>query len=180
MKIHKVLLVFLLFSGTYLTVSAQDMWFRNLKKLKWLNQISQIELLKSNKIDVEKILGVPEYFDESFLGRDFIKSYLTKKGKVTIKFTRHQCWTKNRRYIPAGVVEKVRFDPENKIKLSELGLPLSELDKTDEDDTPLEIYTNKKNGIEIVAQDGEVTGIIFTSPDDMEFDCENSKKQPLN
>lgn len=173
MKIHlKFLAIIILLIGTNITSFAQTSWLENLKKQEWLKQISQIYLLESSATDVERILGKPEYFDEGFLGRDFIKSYTIASGRVTVTYITERCKAKNGE-VKKDTVEEINFSPAIEIKLADLRLPLSQFEKSKEDDTPIEFYTNEEYGIEIEVQNNEVTGIDFTPPKSLNFECKN-------
>jgi hypothetical protein len=149
---------------TTCVIRAQDDWFIKLKQMPWLSKVNKIALLKSTRQDAEQILGIPED-DKEYSRADWIKNYNIENGRVTLTFTTEEC-TLTSGEVKKGVVEKIGFSLKSKINFKSLKLPLQKFEKSVEDDVPsLLIYENKKNGITIYVEFGNINSMVFVPPE---------------
>jgi hypothetical protein len=152
----------------------QDEWHKALKQQAWLHPLNKIELARTSSTEVAKILGPPEYFDETFLGRELIKYYELAGGRVTVSYTGANCVSSDGKKVPKSVVEEVEFSPKKKIRFSSLKLPLHAFSVAEESDTPILIYSNSKRGVRIAVLNGLVHSIVFKLPDGAEIECKGN------
>lgn len=138
-----------------------------------MNKVNKIELLKTNKAEVEQILGKPENL--GYETADWVENYNIENGRITITYTTQECVSKYGK-VNEGVVEEISFDPKQDILfsnlVSNLKIPIKQFKKTKDSHTPLLIYGNEKHGITFTVQHiGTINPIDFSPPKWMNFGC---------
>lgn len=112
------------------------------------NSWNGITLLKSNRADVEKILGQP---NENSRGR-FAASYTTKWGRVFVLYSTGPCFGKpsNGWDVPELTVISVSVYPQPEPDFDESKINLNEFEKRPDPSSLSEVaYTNVKAGVSI-------------------------------
>ena len=170
MKLKIFILVFMILSILPRYVSAQRTeWLVKLKQMEWMSKVSKIQLLKTTRAEVEKILGKPDI--RGYEKANFLKTYITENGEIDVKYTIGECNSTSGKIIK-DTVEKISFYPKQDILFSTLKLPIKEFTKSRFSDTFGYNYENKMNGVSIaVHEDKSIDSIVFTPPDWEKINC---------
>jgi hypothetical protein len=164
MKFERYLLTSICLLLAFNTAFGQEpKWVTSLKQMKWMEKVAKIELLKTDKVAAERILGKPDVYD--FDTAAFIESYTFQEGRVFLQFTTERCDSKMGLF-DKGVVETMTFSPSAKIDFARLKLPWRKFKKSVTHDAPsLHIYSNEKDGVTVYVQSNSVSSISFRSSD---------------
>jgi hypothetical protein len=152
----------------YLTAAQEPAWLVRLKQMPWLHKVSKLKPLKSNRAEVEVILGKPREYN--FKTADFIQEYNPKEGMVSINFTTQVCTSTDGK-IPKDTIQEISFYPEADIRFTDLKIPRKQFTYEKVHDTVGKIYTNHSNGIRISVAYNKVEGIHFYPAEGKEFNC---------
>lgn len=149
------------------SVKAQEPdWLIRLKQQKWMSKVASLKLLKTNRVEAEKILGKA---DDDSKDNVFIL-YPFKNGTITLDYTTKECTSINGK-VSKDMIERISFHPEADISFSKLKLPLNQFKHSRESDNPTEHYENEQTGIDVVVQHNRVYSIDFEIPEQMNFSC---------
>lgn len=142
----------------------QEAWVEALKNESWLSPLNRLVLQQSDKAEVESILGKPEQFE--YPTADFIEYYNVPNGRVTATFSTAACHSLDGRSVGAYTLEEVDLEPAKPRSFSSLNLITEWFILTKDSDAPVvKTYTNVKNGLAIEVQNGIVTSVNFSVPE---------------
>ncbi len=64
-------------------------WLVRLRQQRWMNKIANLKILKTNRLEAEKILGKPDI--RGYEKTNFIQFYNIKNGRVILTYTTKEC-----------------------------------------------------------------------------------------
>jgi hypothetical protein len=168
--IHFFLLSALILLNMPFLVEAQEPnWLVRLKQQKWLNKVINLKVLKTSRIEAEKILGKPEVFKDG-QGASSIEYYTIENGRVTLTYTTKECTSTDGK-ISKDTIEEIDFDPETDISFSKLRLPRKQFKKVPYSDTPGFNYENELNGVRFGVGENKIHSVEFFVPEHKNFNC---------
>jgi hypothetical protein len=134
----------------------------------------EIKLLKSTQSDVKIIMSEFDYDDEEDVVEEYNQEFSSEKAIVRVSFSTGDCSEDAgiRNYpkwnVPKMTATKIVITFNETMKLNDLGLKLSnfkrKLENEDDEDSENYIYYDKKAGIIILTDEGEVEKIILHPP----------------
>lgn len=164
--------IFILLTIPFLVNAQEPDWLVRLKNQKWMEKVNQIKILKTNRIEAEKILGEPDKFDSKT--SNISEYYTLKHGRVWVQYTTKECTSTNGK-VKKDSVEEFDFSLEDDISftklVSQLKIPLKQFEYSRQSDNPGENYKNERLGIDISVQHNKVDSISFFIPEHKNFNC---------
>ncbi|MEZ5424684.1 MAG: hypothetical protein R2747_00340 [Pyrinomonadaceae bacterium] len=156
------------------------------KEPEWLIKLRKLQVLESNKADVEREFSFPKVIDASDdaekekNGEKYI-TYQTKDGVLEVDYSTGTCSELNSSFgydVVSGTITEIGFEPKKPVKASLLNFDYDSFKLELVDDMPgLTIYRNLEEDIKINIRRGNVKSLRFSPSAKYDYlECGKIKK----